>query len=245
MRAAVREVLGKADYEVKTIVARYPSLAIPMARRRRHGSLLGPDTELVIEGFPRSGNSFAVAAFTLAQDRPVAVAHHVHAPAHVIAAIRAGEPSLVVIREPGEAVATFVIRHPDDPDISMRQALRGYVRFYRPLLPHRAGFVVGPFGEVTTDFGAVIRRINARFGTTFVEFDHTEENVRACFEAIDRHWRGTGASGTTLERVVARPSTARDLVKEAVRSRYGAPELAALRGRAERLYATLALSSSP
>jgi len=237
--------LGRADYELKTMVARYPAVAMPLARRRGHGSVLGPDTELVIEGFPRSGNSFAVAAFTLAQGRPIAVGHHVHAPAHVLAAGRAGVPVLVVIREPGEAVSTFVIRHPDHADISMRQALRGYIRFYQPLLPHRGAFVVGPFGEVTTDFGAVTARINARFGTRFAEFEHTDANVRACFEAIDRHWRRTGAAGSTLERVVARPSTERDLVKEEIRARYEAPELARLRQRAERLFAALTPSSSP
>ena len=240
----LREALGAAAYEVKTLVARHPSIAMPLARRRGHGSVLGPDTELVIEGFPRSGNSFAVAAFTLAQGRPVSIGHHVHAPAHVIAAIRAGVPALVVIREPGEAVTTFVIRHPDDPDLSMRQALRGYVRFYQPLLPVRGGFVVGPFWEVTTDFGAVIRRINARFGTAFAEFEHTEENVRACFDAIDRHWRTGGATGTTLERVVARPSSERDEVKQGIRDGYRAAELARLRTRAEQLYRELALSSS-
>ncbi len=40
-------------------------------------------TQLVIEGFPRSGNTFASKAFTLAQDRPVVVASHVHLPAQV------------------------------------------------------------------------------------------------------------------------------------------------------------------
>jgi hypothetical protein len=242
MPRAIRDALGRANYEIKTLVAQYPSLALPVARRRGHGVLLESGTELLIEGFPRSGNSFAVAAFTMAQGRPVAVAHHVHAPAHVIAAVRANVPALVVIRDPAEAIPTFAVRHPEDPEISMRQALRGYVRFYAPLVPYRRRFVVGGFPELTSDFGAVIRRVNRRFGTTFREFEHTEENVRACFEAIDRFWQQTGASADALERVVARPSELRNQVKDRLRDGYGARELSSLRTRAQRLYEALVLS---
>ena len=55
------------------LTAKYPSLALPIARRR-HGVPVGPSTEVVIEGFPRSGTSFAVAAFRIAQRRPVEIA---------------------------------------------------------------------------------------------------------------------------------------------------------------------------
>jgi hypothetical protein len=242
MLRAIRDELGRAGYEIKTLVARHPSLAMPIARRRGHGALLGPHTELLIEGFPRSGNSFAVVAFTLAQDRPVSLAHHVHAPAHVIAAIRANVPALVVIRDPAEAIPTFFIRHPDEPELSMRQALRGYIRFHAPLVPHREGFVVGPFTEVTTDFGSVIWRINRKFGTTFGEFEHSEENVRACFEIIEREWERSGASEETLERIVPRPSEDRDRMKERIRADYQAEDLAPLRAKADRLYRALRLS---
>ena len=55
--------MKRALYEIKTMVGRYPRLAIPVARRR-HGMPVGADTNLVIEGFPRSGLTFAVVAFT-------------------------------------------------------------------------------------------------------------------------------------------------------------------------------------
>src|SRR5437868_13667498 len=64
-------------YEAKTLLARYPSLALPIARRRGHGEVLDDATEIVIEGYPRAASSFAVAAFRAAQGRPVGVAHHV------------------------------------------------------------------------------------------------------------------------------------------------------------------------
>jgi hypothetical protein len=235
----VRRTAVRALYELKTLVAPHPGLALPLARwraRRGHGEAVGPGTELVIEGYPRSGNNFALAAFRLAQGRPVRVAHHTHAPATVMVAVRRSIPALVLIRDPEEAVLEFVIRR---PELSPAGALRGYIRFYRPLLPYRGGFVVGAFSEVTTDFGAVIRRVNDRFGTAFAPFEHTEENVRACFRAIEEHYRAVG----TLERfeaVVARPSPERDRMKDALRPIYRARTPDRLRLRARELLETLA-----
>ncbi|MEW6059377.1 MAG: hypothetical protein AB1551_04430 [Actinomycetota bacterium] len=231
IRAARRGV-----FEGKTIVAAYPSLALPIARLR-HGIPVGDDTRIVIEGFPRTGTSFAVAAFDLAQDGTVRVACHVHAPAQIIAGTRRGLPCVVIAREPEETSLSFAIRN---PHLTMRQALRGYLRFYEPLLGLSDRFVVGTFEQVTNDFGEVTRRVNERFGTAFREFEHTDENVRRCFEAIDQDYRGRLPEGEALERQVARPSAWRRKVKEELRSSYLAPESAALRARAERVFRAVA-----
>src|SRR5919204_5168588 len=180
--------LQQALYQLKTIGALYPRLVVPAARLRGRGVPIGTDTDIVIEGFPRSANTFTVAAFTMSQRRPVRVAHHLHAPGHVIAAVRRGLPALVLVRQPEDAVLEYLIRR---PQLTGAQAVRGYVRFYRPLVSHLDHFVVGSFEKVTTDLGAVIRRLNDRFGTDFVPFEHTDANVRRVFEAIDLDYAGT------------------------------------------------------
>jgi hypothetical protein len=204
-----------------------------MARLRGHGVLLAPDTDLLIEGYPRSANSFAVAAFQMAQDGQVRVAHHVHAPAHVLSAVRAGCPALVLVREPEEAALEVVVARPTR---TVRQALRGWIRFYRPLVSASAGFVIGSFSEVTVDFGSVIRTVNQRFGTVFREFTHTEERVQACFEAMDAYWRERVGRGEMLERLVGRPSPLRDELKETLRPELDDRRVARIRAEAHELY---------
>ncbi len=230
MRTAARRLY----HEVKTVVARYPALAIPIARVR-HGVPVDASTEIVIEGFPRTGTSFAVAAFRMAQPRPVAVACHVHAPAQVIAGVRRGLPVLLCVREPEETVLSFAVRN---PQLSLRQAVRSYVRFYEPLLRHRSGVVVAPFERITTDLGGLILEVNARFGTDFAPFEQTEENVRACFAQIDEDYRRR-VSGLAFERQVARPSPVRERLKAELRDAYRAPDLARLRARADRAFRAL------
>jgi hypothetical protein len=231
-----RDTLRRGVFEVKTVVAQYPSLAIPIARRR-HGTPVGEDTEIVIEGFPRTGTSFAIVAFQLAQGRDVRVAGHVHAAAQVIEGVRRRLPNLVITRGPEDTVLSFVIRN---PHLSIPQALRGYLRFHEPLLRYRSGFVVGTFEQVITDFGAVVDRVNERFRTGFVRFEHTEENVRRGFEAIDDSYRNRVPQGERFERQVARPSEWRAMKKGEIRSAFRADRISALRRRAERVFDALA-----
>lgn len=223
------------SYEIKTLVARHP-LALPIQRLRRRGEVLGPDTEIVIESFPRCASSFAVAAFRLAQEpRPSRIAHHTHAPAQVIAAVRRGVPALVLLREPEEAVLSHVIHTPAlTPEVS----LRGYARFHEPLLPYRHGFVVGLFEEVISDFGAVIERVNARFGTAFRPFEHRPEHLARIDREIEEDYRSRARSAEELARTVPLPTEARRRRKEQLRAAYRAtPER--LRRRAEAAYEAL------
>jgi hypothetical protein len=233
----VRTAPRRAIYACKTVVARSPTLALPIARLRGqgHGEPFDPGVDIVIEGYPRSGNSFSVHAFRVAQDRPVRIAHHLHAPAQIIAATRAHVPALMLIRDPEDAVLEFVIAK---GYVSIRQALHGYVRFYAPLLRYRGRFVVGSFREVTTDFGEVIAHVNEAFGTAFHEFEHTDENVRSSFEAIEADWATRlPPGGEAFERRVSRPSEARDELKAQLREAYRGDALALLRERAEGLQA--------
>lgn len=87
------------------------------------------DTEIVIEGFPRSANTFAVVASTQAQGaRPIRIAHHLHAEAQVLAGVERKLPVIVLIRQPEDAIRSLKIAFPDQDENRM---LRLYLRFYR------------------------------------------------------------------------------------------------------------------
>ena len=170
-------------------MSEYPGLYLRFARRKYPGpspEVISPQTELVIDGYTRCGTTFAVYALQLAQDRPVRLAHHLHAPAQLIEAARNAVPTLVLIREPQGAILSQLAR---EPDVALSDALVAYARFYACLMPYRDRFVIADFDEVTGDFAAVIRRLNERFDTSFAEFVHTETNVQECLGLMRR--RGT------------------------------------------------------
>jgi hypothetical protein len=214
----------------------------------------------VIEAYMRSANTFSVVAFQMAQERPVPVAHHLHAPIQLVEAARTGVPALSIVRRPGDAAASVTIR---SPHVSLEQALEAYVRFYEPVVAYRDRCMVVPFEDVTSDLGSVIERLNQRFGTSFTPFQHTDENVRAVYALIDERARRPAWApaihayvsghltkaeleaarnghrpdmGTVPEHRVARPSGERTARAEAVLERYRSADLAHLRERAETAY---------
>jgi len=161
--------------------------------------IVSPGHDLVIEGFPRSATSFAVRAFMAANGwRDPRVATHVHSPAQVILAVRWGLPTLVCLREPEAAVVGWMAYARQagqlPPGLTRRrelawvraQTLR-YARFHAALLPWQAGVLLARFDEVTGDFGAVLDRLNARFGCEFDRFDHTAAATRAVFARAGAH----------------------------------------------------------
>ena len=141
-------------------------------------------TALLIEGYPRSGNTFACTAFHLSQSPPVHVASHMHCPGHLKKAVRLGVPGLILIRQPQDAIASMLIFY--QCKFPVRQAIREYIDFYETAWACRESLLIADFEEVRSDFGAVINRLNKRFGTNFSSFENTDENRSECFQQIDK-----------------------------------------------------------
>jgi hypothetical protein len=247
-----RKVPPSLYYKLRTFSRQYPSIFLPFSRWRWNrwreqycsdGSPepaapqpIMPDTEIVIEGFPRTANTFAHIAFKVAQAQPVKIAHHTHAAAQILAGVRRNIPTIVLIREPEAAVISYIIGN-FDPGISMRQVLYDYLAFYQPILKYRNKFVLAPFHEITHNYGAIIRKVNEQYGSNFDEFIHTDENVSKCFELIDDGY--TQAFGELKEEVVSRPSHTRHSQKEALTEEFHSASLIKLRTSATRVYDAL------
>ena len=127
----------------------------------RHALRVSDD--VLIEGFPRSANTYAVEAFQLLQNRHCAIGNHFHNPAQFALAERYGLPAMLLLREPEGAVVSFAAYQAT----GIRPALQAYIRFHAPLLRRMRSFVVAPFEEVTSDFSRSIARLNACFGCDF------------------------------------------------------------------------------
>jgi len=208
--------------------------------RKDQAGVVTQETQLVMEGFPRSANSFARVAFNRAQSERVRIAYGLHVPAQVILAARWRIPTLVLIRKPEDAVLSFAVRDP----ISVDQALRYYLSFYETVEEYRDAYVLGRFEEVTEDFGQVIRRINERFGTTFSEFRHDERNVDAVFARMERNSRKR-FGGMSWENKVSLPFASREKKKREVGYDLDSPRRRALIARAETVYDRLTGTTAP
>jgi hypothetical protein len=225
-REWARRYLGRHPFLFYTFYRMRPSYRDLLVDRR---------TQIVIEGFPRSGNTFAVVAFQQAQRESVRVAHHLHMPAQVVLAAQWGIPTLLLARKPTDAALSWVIR---EPGVPIRQALKHYVSFYEKAAEYRDALVVGFFEEVTRDYGTVLERVNAKFGTGFSSFVHSEDNVKCVFDRIEEVHRSM-FGGRLDEKVIAHPSAVKAGLKDALKKELEAPEVRKLTARAEAVYDSL------
>lgn len=191
------------------------------------------DTQIVIEGYPRCANTFAVVAFDMVQPTPLKVAHHLHSVAQLRYGVERSLPTIALLRNPRDAAASLAIRKRHR---SVRWALEEYVDFYSGAVELVDHMLLADFSEVTTDYGAVMRRFNRQFATTYAIFEHTEANVAKCYERIDLIERNAAGGKVVRATHVARPSAKRQEEKQAFADEFNSPAVARLLSEAEQLY---------
>ena len=202
------------------------------ARADKRSTLARRDSALVIEGFPRSGNTFSVAAFRTANGPQPHLGRHLHGAPHLLRAKRLGIPAVALVRAPEDAVPSYLIRR---AGLRAEDVLVEYLDFYRTAWPARDAFVVGLFDAVTHDFGTVIDRVNQRFGTTFARYEATPANEAAAFELVEEMNR-LESGGEVVETHVGRPSAERESRKAEIAASLRRPRAARLLGEAQRLF---------
>jgi hypothetical protein len=227
-------------------VARTPYLwdAAMALRAGKRATLARRDTALVIEGFLRSGNTYSVAAFIVANGDDLHLGRHLHGAPHLLRAARLGVPAVVLIRPPADAVASYLVRR---PTLTANDALLEYVDFYRTCWRVRDDVVVGVFDDVVADFGSVVRAVNERFGTAFRPYEPTPANEAAAFALVEEMNRRE-SGGEVVESHVGRPSEERREHTQAIADRLREPGSAKMLARADdwyQRYLALAHASRP
>ncbi len=139
----------------------YPKLYLFLTQfGDRQGILVNEETEITIEGFPRSANTFAVNAFRLAQNRSVNIAHHKHSISQIFMSYRLGIPLLVLIRKPEDAIISFIIR---EALISIPKAFKYWISFHNHIWQYRNSYILANFEEIVNNHGTIITKINDKF----------------------------------------------------------------------------------
>lgn len=141
---------------------------------------VGRDTDLVIEGFPRSANTYAAAAFRCANGDGPVVAGHLHAVSSIQAGVERGIPVIVVVRDPVDAAVSLIQRQP----VRAETAVEAYIRFHVQLRPWLPDVLLSDFPVTTTSFGSVIDAVNRRHATRFLPYHHTAANEAWCRDYV-------------------------------------------------------------
>lgn len=143
-------------------VSTHPHLYIPLRRLRNASTVVTRDTDLLIEGFPRSGNTWTEALIREAGNDKLLLAHHSHAAAHVKQAMKIGVPSIILYRKPDDAVASLLALY--ENRIEPQTGFVEYIQFYAATLSLRGPLVrFYSFEDVTERAGETVADIAQAF----------------------------------------------------------------------------------
>ncbi len=132
------------------------------------GEFSSPNTDLCVEGYQSSANTFVFNALHCV--RPdLNYARHKHAVANVRLAVEYGVPTVILFRDPKECIPSFVSRF--RPGVA--EALYRYLGFYRSVVSEvmPAALLVS-FEEAVGGIQGTVRRIAA-----FADFSVEEGNL--------------------------------------------------------------------
>jgi len=190
-------------------------------------------TDIVIEGFPRSANTFAIYAFDFVQQKRHNIAHHLHVPAQIIKGVRLKIPIIVLIRDPIDSVISLLIR---EPKLDLRIALRIYIMFYKTVFKYLNSAVIASFSDVTHNMGDIILEINNRFNKNFNLYRNSQELDSKIFDLIREGDRKLGYDSIYE---TALPTEARKLKKNEVRKELNKKIHSKLIHRSKHIYKTI------
>jgi hypothetical protein len=213
---------------LKRFIRRHPSLYFtlcgwkPSVRRLRGR----PDSQLILEGYPRSANTSSMYALYYAQGSDFTVGHHLHVPAHIKYAVQHKLPCLVIMREPLDCVASLLLMRGGGDS---RVLLLDYIDFAAAAIDACKHIIIVSFKDVISQgMGFAIQRLNQRFGTDFKEPDGSEEEqawVKDQILNLNRQYGGdqdrlslpTEAKREKVGRIKEQVRTNSDLLSEADR----------------------------
>jgi len=230
---------GRALYRSLTANPVLLPLVVSTVRRPQRTRLAGANTDIVIDGFPRSANTFAVHAFRRVNP-DASIAHHLHCAGQLRRGVRLGLPTVLIVRDPLDAAVSEVIR---DGRRSLAGALDDWIHLHRHLMGVLGDIVVAPFDRVTSDYGSVIEQVNDRYGTAFVVYRHSPTEDAAVLASVqnvtDQKWSGE----TDRALRVPRPSEQRGELRREILATLAAPTVAARAEAAQRLHQQLLVCS--
>lgn len=164
-------------WTVKDVVTRFfGSLNILTNTFLKGGTFVTDKSDLVLEGYPRSGNTFCVAALFCSTNESISIARHRHEIGQLQQALKLKIPVNVIIRDPENSISSFVLRE----NVSPSYALQYYISYYRFLLNHASDLFIFDFltylNNVETYTRFIIRKSN--YQGDILAFDDISKRIK-------------------------------------------------------------------
>ena len=107
----IEKIYSRTRFRIRDFVSTKPYLfwfLVKVGLIGGYKKISTKNCNIVIEGFPRSGNSFALSAFAYAHPDCDNIATHLHVAANVMLGVKYGVPVMLMLRSPVDAVKSLI-----------------------------------------------------------------------------------------------------------------------------------------
>lgn len=164
-----------------TLWSSYVAVSFPPQRyKSARDAVCLPHHDLLVDGYPRTANSYAYNFLTRFHG-DVRCVHHTHASATLKMARRFDTPPVVLVRDPLDAVTSNLIRSQG----SLAYLEGHYEQYYDYVRDHADEVTVVPFETVTQDPVGFLEVVERETGLP--PADPTQEQVAEANEAVQAH----------------------------------------------------------
>jgi len=117
-------------------------------------------SDIVVEGFPRSSNTFLTVALKALLGEGFSIANHYHSSAQFSLGYKLKKPMVLVVREPLNCLVSNLLYYPSR---SRKEVIDDYILFHENLKQYLPNIFVVDFNDVTTNPVGLIAEISDEF----------------------------------------------------------------------------------
>lgn len=188
-------------------------LTVTMLKNYKSRFVCTVNTDLVLEGFPRSGNTFSVDFLDhLSKGRKLNIAHHTHNFRNLRLGVELGVPCAALIRSPLEAVSSYMIYSGRNVD----EAANYYYEFYYSLMDIKSSISYIKFEEVVTNMNDVIIQLNEKYNLD-LQISNDLQRDSEIVKNISIERAKKTRTNEQFIKTVGSPNKERDLLKKEIK----------------------------
>ena len=143
--------------------------------------LVSKKTSIVIEGYPRSGNTFLSKVIEYCNDE-INIASHLHYPYQVIFGANLNKPIIILFRSPEAAVSSLMIRN---KKMDIKTALLYYKFYYSEILKYKDDIVLVSFDNMLKNLPKLIDCVNKKYFTNFKHHENDLEKIKRITSSLE------------------------------------------------------------
>ena len=169
---------NEIKWRIKTLISNtligFKYITLPLARR--NDIIVNHKTDIVVEGYPRSGNTFCVALLYYLEPK-LKIARHRHELGHLKYAIKLKKPIVCVVRNPLDSIISLHIRE----KLSISFCIEYYIKFHKYLYENRNYIYIIDFNLLIKEPTEVIKNINKATSLQLAEVvitEHATEDIK-------------------------------------------------------------------